>query len=135
MQPDVLHDMSYKYCTTPNPFYQRWESQCRTQDLYHLQCSICIALQSTPFLTNITLGDRFGEHRLKYYQLINNPDTDSKDDEFSPGLHLVECHSATTPEAFNEIYKVFIVDVCSPKTLEVREHKHIHELKTLKPFA
>ena len=50
------------------------------------------------------------------------------------GLQIVEHHLASSNAAFNEIYKVFIVDCCSPKTLEVREHKYIHELKTLKPF-
>ena len=109
---------------------------CTTYNVvYALHCTLCDKYYIGRTVRK--LGDRFGEHRRKYYQLINNPDSDtgSEDDEFSPGLHLVECHSAATPEAFNEIYRVFIVDVCSPQTLEVREHKHIHELKTLKPFG
>ena len=109
---------------------------CTTYNVvYALHCTLCDKYYIGRTVRK--LGDRFGEHRRKYYQLINNPnsDTSSEDDEFSPGLHLVECHSATTPEAFNDIYRVFIVDACSPQTLEVREHKHIHELKTLKPFG
>ena len=57
------------------------------------------------------------------------------DDEFSPGLHIVNHHQASINTAFNEIYRVTFVDCCSPKTLEVSEHKYIHELKTLKAFG
>ena len=109
---------------------------CTTYNVvYALHCTACDKYYIGRTVRK--LGDRFGEHRRKFYQLIKNPDTDvtQEDDEFSPGVHLLECHSACTPEAFNELYRVFIVDVCSPQNLEVREHKFIHELKTLKPFG
>ena len=103
--------------------------------IYALHCTVC----NMYYIGRIVrkLGDRFGEHRRKFYQLVKNPGilVDQDDDEFSPGVHISDCHSAKTPEAFNEMYRVFIVDLCSPQTLEVREHKFIHELKTLKPFG
>ncbi|KAL5253690.1 hypothetical protein ACHWQZ_G013459, partial [Mnemiopsis leidyi] len=74
---------------------------CTTYNVvYALHCTLCDKYYIGRTVRK--LGDRFGEHRRKYYQLINNPDSDtgSEDDEFSPGLHLVECHSAATPEAF-----------------------------------
>ena len=86
------------------------------------------------------LNERFGQHRRKFYHVVRDPSViasgiHKEDDEYSPGVHLVEEHSVSEYSAFNDIFRVFIVDVCSPKTLEVREHKHIHELKTLKPFG
>ena len=36
---------------------------------------------------------------------------------------------------FNEVFSVSIIDNSSPKTLEVREHKYIQLLKTLKPLV
>ena len=109
---------------------------CTTYNvIYALHCTACDKYYIGRTVRK--LGDRFGEHRRKFYQLLKNPDfsNDHDDDEFSPGLHLTECHSATTEESFNEIYRVFIVDVCSPQTLDVREHKYIHELNTIKPFG
>ena len=109
---------------------------CTTYNVvYGLHCTACDKYYIGRTVRK--LGDRFGEHRRKFYQLLKNPGTDvgTEDDEFSPGVHLLECHSANTAEAFNELYRVFIIDVCSPQSLEVREHKFIHELKTLKPFG
>ena len=110
---------------------------CTTYNIvYALHCTLCDKYYIGRTVRK--LNERFGEHRRKFYQLIQNPGVqpdNTEDDEFSPGLHIVEHHQASTNAAFNEIYRVFIVDCCSPKTLEVREHKYIHELKTLKPFG
>ena len=54
-----------------------------------------------------------------------------EDDEYSPGRHVVDENSAFSVHAFNEIYRVFIVDICSPKSLEAREHTFIHKFKSL----
>ena len=55
-------------------------------------------------------------------------------DEFSLGLHLLE-HGFKNKTDFNKIYNVSIIDNASPKTLEVREHKFIQLLKTLRPLG
>ena len=52
-------------------------------------------------------------------------------DEFSWGLHLLE-HRLKNKIGFNEIYTVSVIDNGSHKTLEVREHKFIQLLKTLR---
>ena len=106
--------------------------------IYALHCTICNKYYIGRTVRK--LCERFGEHRRKFYQLVKDPNIMSSglhkdDDEYSPGLHLVEEHAASEASDFNDMYRVFIVDVCSPKTLEVKEHKYIHELKTLKPFG
>ena len=69
---------------------------------------------------------------------INNALTDDlyrKDDEYSLGLHLIEVHSLCDKNSFENSFQVFIIDMCSPKSLEVNEHRFIHSLKTLQPHA
>ena len=36
---------------------------------------------------------------------------------------------------FNDTYKTFILENCSPFTLEVKENSYIHLLKSLRPFG
>ena len=57
-----------------------------------------------------------------------------KDDEFSLGLHLLEDHNLYNQSDFNK-YELFILDLCSPKTLELNEHRFIQSLKTIKPHG
>ena len=59
----------------------------------------------------------------------------SKDDDYSLGVHLSHDHNLKCRSDFNKNYKVFIIDNCSPKFLEYKEHKFIHLLKTLRPLG
>ena len=113
---------------------------CLTYNIiYALHCTVCDKYYIGRSIRKLV--ERFGEHRRKYYQLVQDPESvfgtrlHLEDDDFSPGLHLVEEHGASELTDFNEMYKVFIIDVCSPKLLDVKEHNYIHELKTLKPFG
>jgi hypothetical protein len=87
------------------------------------------------------LNERLGQHRRNYYVMlkdINNALTDDlyrKDDEYSLGLHLIEVHSLCDKNSFENSFQVFIIDMCSPKSLEVNEHRFIHSLKTLQPHG
>ena len=72
------------------------------------------------------------QHRGKYYSLLSGNVTDTDDDEFSPGMHLIE-HGFSERTDFNENFELCILLNCSPKVLEVQEHKLIHTYRTLKP--
>ena len=50
-------------------------------------------------------------------------------------LHLIENHNLTSKNDFENNYKLFLLETCSPKNLEVNEHKFIHKLNTLKPHG
>ena len=54
-----------------------------------------------------------------------------EDDTLSLGIHLVTDHNCNNKSDFNDYFRVFILENCSPKALEVKEHKHIHNLNTL----
>ena len=110
--------------------------------IYALHCTLCDKYYIGRTVRK--LQERVGEHRRNFYRVVENLDAilannlHREDDEFSPGLHLIDEHidsSGNNKSAFNNIYRAFILDVCSPKSLDIREHKYIHELKTLKPFG
>ena len=87
------------------------------------------------------LSDRAGQHRRNYYAMLKDitnaltNDIYRKDDEYSLGLHLIEDHGLNDKNDFENSYILFILDTCSPKMLELREHSYIHSLKTLKPHG
>jgi len=84
--------------------------------------------------TTRSLRVRTKEHRVKYYKLLSGDKVDETSDEYSLGLHLLD-HGFKQRDDFNKIFNVSIIDNSSPKTLEVREHKYIQLLKTLKPLG
>ena len=90
------------------------------------------------------LNTRTNKHRSAFYKVldihnagndINTYEFDDDEDAFSLGIHLVSDHSCLDKPDFNKVYRVFILGNCSPASLEVKEHKYIHQFKTLKPFG
>ena len=73
-------------------------------------------------------------HRSKFYEIIDGRSIDITSDEYSLGLHLVD-HGLGMHNDFNDTYKTFILENCSPFTLEVKENSYIHLLKSLRPFG
>ena len=100
--------------------------------IYLFQCSVCG--KAYVGRTTRSLRVRTGEHRVKYYKLLSGDKVDETSDEYSLGLHLLD-HGFKQRDDFNKIFNVSIIDNSSPKTLEVREHKYIQLLKTLKPLG
>ena len=54
------------------------------------------------------------------------------EDEQALGVHLVE-HGFSDNSMFDKYYRVCVLEVCSPKVLEVKEHTYIHKLNSLRP--
>ena len=113
---------------------------CTTYNIiYCIRCKICNKYYVGRSVRQLNV--RIGEHRRGYYKLLgdlNNILANNmfrEDDEFSPGFHLIDDHNLTSKSDFCNNYEVFLLDTCSPKQLEVYEHKYIHLLKTLKPFG
>ena len=109
-------------------------SCCTTYNIiYALHCTVCNKYYVGRTVRK--LQERIGEHRRSFYKVVENVNIIlgnnlyRDEGEFSAGLHLIHEHPYI---AYN---KTFILDVCSPRVLEVREHKYIHDLKTLKPYG
>ena len=95
---------------------------CQSYNIIYLfQCSFC--RKAYVGRTTRSLRVRTGEHRVKYYKLLNGDKVDETSDEYSLGLHLLD-HGFKQREDFNKIFNVSIIDNFSPKIVDVREHKY-----------
>ena len=91
-------------------------------------CSKCYVGRSTR-----PLKTRVGEHRRSFYKLCGRKEVDLNSDEFALGNHLFSDHSLQNRSDFDNSYNVSLLDFSSPKILDVKEHKFIHLLNSLKP--
>ena len=65
---------------------------------------------------------------------LNESESDNdSDDIYSVGIHLIKDHKFCNRTDFNKIYRILILEVCSPDNLEVIEHKWIRRLNSLMP--
>ena len=81
------------------------------------------------------LRTRIGEHRQAFYKIIKGESIDMLNDDFSIGIHLFSDHGLKDRTDFNDNCTVCIIDNASPNNIEVKEHKYIHLLKTLRPLG
>ena len=79
-----------------------------------------------------TLRTRIGEHRQHFYQIIKGDKFDLENNNFALGHHLNK-HGFNDRKDFNKVFNVCILEKCSPKVLDVKEHKYIHQLNSLTP--
>ena len=106
---------------------------CKTYNIIYLvQCSVCdkayIGRSVNP------LHVRLNGHRSKFYELVDGRASDITNDEYSLGVHLVD-HGFRDHADFNRVYKISIIENCSPRVIEVKENNYIHLLKTLRPMG
>ena len=83
------------------------------------------------------LRTRVGEHRRNFYRMCDRSDFsyDKESDEFTLGHHLFHDHKLNIKSDFDNSYTVSILDISSPKVLDVKEHKFIHLLNSLTPLG
>ena len=106
---------------------------CKTYNIIYLvQCSIC--KKNYVGRTINSLHKRMDGHRSKFYEIIDGRAVDITSDEYSLGVHLVD-HGLGVHTDFNDTFKTFILENCSPSTLEVKENNYIHLLNSLRPFG
>ena len=107
------------------------EGSCASYNvIYLVRCSLCNKCYVGR--TARTLRTRIGEHRQYFYKIIKGENFDVDNDDYALGYHLHE-HGYADRNDFNKIFNVSILEICSPKVLEVKEHRYIHKLKTLAP--
>ena len=107
---------------------------CTTYNvIYLVHCKIC----SKAYVgrTVRLLRTRIGEHRQAFYKIIKGESIDMLNDDFSIGIHLFSDHGLKDRTDFNDNCTVCIIDNASPNNIEVKEHKYIHLLKTLRPLG
>lgn len=107
------------------------EGSCASYNIVYLFiCLLCLK----PYVGRTVrhLRTRVGEHRQLYYKILKGENFDSESDDFALGHHLYQ-HGCRDRKDFNKHLRVCILEICSPKVLEVKEHKYIHMLKSLNP--
>ena len=98
--------------------------------VYLFVCNVC----KKPYVGRSTraLNTRTGEHRRAYYDILEGQNYDPFDDEFSLGIHLIG-HNLREKNDCAKCHEVSILENTSPKNLEVKEHKYIHLLQSIRP--
>ena len=134
------HTRNCKCCKmcSPKPFHRynnnkvkTAASSCSTYNIVYLViCSVC----GKHYVGRSTrcLNTRMGEHRRHYYSILNNKPIFAEGDDQALGAHLYN-HGYRDRNDFDNVYSVCVIDKCSPKALEVSEHKYIHRLNSLSP--
>ena len=56
-------------------------------------------------------------------------------DQFVIGMHLYKQHGILTKQQFDDNLELYILEVCSPRDLDIKEHKWIQKLKALSPYG
>ena len=104
---------------------------CSSYDIiYVFECRLCCKRYVGRSTRHIRT--RVGEHRRSFYKLCDLKDFDEYSDEYALGLHLFSDHNLKNRDDFYKNYTVALIDFCSPKILDVKEHKFIHILNTSK---
>ena len=108
---------------------------CKSKNvIYLVTCRLC--QKSYIGRTVQPLSDRLSGHRACFYKVLrNHNDVDINSDDFSLGLHIANDHDCVDQADFNRLYRVQILENCSPSTLEKKEHCFIHKYNTLFPLG
>ena len=106
-------------------------------------CTLC----DKPYVDRTVnpLNIRTNQHRSAFYRVLSahkngklvksdlELDNES-DDIYSLGMHIVIDHKLSEKGDFDKFYRVLILSSnSSPSSLEVKEHKFIHRLNSLRP--
>ena len=106
-------------------------SNCSSYNIIYMAMCKCCDLVYIGRSTR-QLNTRIGEHRRSYYEITDGKKIDPLNDDYSMGIHLTN-HGFSKREDFDQNFNLCILEICSPKNLEVKEHMYIHELNTVRP--
>ena len=135
----LMSERNFIVCNNTKRKYFSSFGTCQSKNtIYNAQCKICDKMyvgKSTQ-----CLNTRISGHRSLFYECISkngtiNSQCSKNEDEYILGMHLYKNHGLTEREAFNESYIFTILQVCSPKNLDVQEHKWIQKLKCVAPHG
>ena len=67
-------------------------------------------------------------------QVVDGADA-SNSDRYSLALHLHRDHNIVLENGLDDYYTFTLLEKCSPKSIDVKEHLWIQKLKSLPPFG
>ena len=122
-QIDEINDKRVRYAP----------GNCKIKNcIYLVVCKLC----QKPYIgrTVQLISNRISGHRDCFRQVLEKSENvDLSSDDYSLGLHLSNEHGCVVKSDFNKIYRLHILENCSPSLLEKQEHIYIHKYDTLYP--
>ena len=121
-----------------NKQFKVLDSDC-TSDLvvYAATCKECYKLYVGKTVNMISL--RKSKHKSDFGQILKKGtsiiDSDGNADPYALGLHLHKDHGLTDINSFDEYYNFCVLEHCTPRMLDVKEHMWIQKCKTLTPLG
>ena len=101
--------------------------------IYLVVCKLCNKCYVGRSVRNLNI--RLGEHRRAYYELLVGEEPDPEDDDYAMGIHLMQDHGLCDKVDFEKTFNIALIDICSPKNIEKKEHLYIHLLNTIRPMG
>ena len=101
--------------------------------IYLVVCKLCNKCYVGRSVRHLNI--RIGEHRRAYYELLVGEEPDPDDDDYAMGIHLMQDHGLCDKIDFENSFNVALIDLCSPKNIEKKEHLYIHLLNTIRPMG
>ena len=135
----LMSEKNFITCkNTKRKYFSSFGSCLSKNTIYNAECKHCGKMyvgKSTQ-----SLCDRISGHRSLFYDCISkngniNNKRSTNEDEYILGMHLYKNHGLSLKEAFNQSYVFTVLQVCSPKNIDVQEHKWIQKLKSVAPYG
>ena len=120
--------------------YKTEKGNCKTRNLiYGATCKTCDKMyvgRTTQLLLKRIYGHRSYQKQYSVNQNgIDENSTDIEKDRYSLAIHLHKEHSIMGSESLDDNYKFTILEKCTPKSIDVKEHFWIQKLRTITPHG
>ena len=110
------------------------KGKCNSKNLiYHARCRHCSKVYVGK--TTQALNSRIYGHQGKFSECVNNYGHLPYDDDHLLGLHLYHKHQLGHRDDFDGGYEFTILENCSPKSLDLKEHKWVQKLQCVAPYG
>ena len=123
-----------------NKTFKTGLGNCKTKNcIYAANCKLC----GKPYVGKSTQAEhkRVGGHRADMKKYMNNPQVaenseegDNKD-RYSLAIHLHREHGIQSVHGLDDYYEFTLLEKCTPKSIDLKEHTWIQRMKSLAPFG
>ena len=117
------------------------KGNCKTRNIvYDATCKLCenkryVGKSTQPCHKRIN-GHRNSLKKFVENQNVLNAGSSLKDkDKYSLAIHLYKEHNILSVTGLDDNFEFTILEKCTPKTLDVKEHLWIQKLKTISPLG
>ena len=113
---------------------------CKSKNcIYAASCKLC----GKPYVGKSTQAEnrRVSGHRTDMKKYANNPqiaqnsDEGNDKDRYSLAIHLDRDHGIRSVQGLDDYYEFTILEKCTPKSIDLKEHTWIQRMKSLTPFG